>query len=408
MVRIPCLKHKFKLYQRHTIEKVNQIEVSRKYLYVVCTVSSPPIKFQRRYIGVDLNSTHHIAVAAFPCTGKVWKFGKQASIRKKYFKLRQRFQRDGKFQKVKELREKEKHVIYNLNHHISNKIVREAKRNNADIAVEDLTGIRKPKRKGGRASSEALVYELKQPKTDLLGAVTQQMIFARAWCHRNSAELNVSTSDSFGSYTGQKGIPLWEDGGNGTQEEHLSARQLVTRVLSTTTRSADRKLPGTYQIQNLLARDGFSEAFSSSFRAKIRDSFLEVLPESQIPTEIIALHFRAGEILNMRERYIPARNYRDFLSTLRKRFPNLPVHVFTNKRPSEKEDPEFDSVFEGCILHDGTPSILATWRVFMEARVYVMARSSFSHVPALCRADKDVTTFYKPFWHPPLGHWEKW
>lgn len=165
MIRIPCLKYAFKLYPRHAIEKVNQIEVGQKYIYVACTVSSLPVKSHKRYIGVDLNSTHHIAVAACPCTGKVWKLGKQASIRKKYFKLRQRFQKEDKFRKVKELGEKEKHVIHNLNHHISNKIVREAKRNNADIALEDLTGIRKPKYKG-RALNRSIhswsFYQLRQ------------------------------------------------------------------------------------------------------------------------------------------------------------------------------------------------------------------------------------------------------
>ncbi len=165
MIRIPCLKHEFKLYPRHTIEKVNQIEINHKYLYVACTVSSEPVRFQRRYIGVDLNSSHHIAVAAFPHTGKVWKLGKQASIRKKYFKLRQRFQKDSKLYKAKEVGRREKNIIYNLNHQISNKIVREAKKNKADIAVEDLTGIRKPKRKG-RALNRSIhswsFYQLRQ------------------------------------------------------------------------------------------------------------------------------------------------------------------------------------------------------------------------------------------------------
>lgn len=148
MIRIPCLKHEFELYPRHRIEKVNQIEINHKYFYVSCTIFSEPVICQRRYIGIDLNSSHHIVVAAFPNTGKVWKLGKQASIRKKYFKLRQRFQKDNKLYKAKEVGQLEKNIIYNLNHQISNKIVREAKKNKADIAVEDLTGIRKPKCKG--------------------------------------------------------------------------------------------------------------------------------------------------------------------------------------------------------------------------------------------------------------------
>lgn len=165
VIRIPCLKHEFELYPRHLIEKVNQIEINHKYLYVVCTVSSDPVRFQRKYIGVDLNSSHHIAVAACPDTGKVWKLGKQASIRKKYFKLRQRFQKDEKLYKVKEIGQREKNIIYNLNHQISNKIVREAKKNKTDIAVEDLTGIRKSKRKGkalNRSIHSWCFYQLRQ------------------------------------------------------------------------------------------------------------------------------------------------------------------------------------------------------------------------------------------------------
>ncbi len=166
MVRIQCLKHVFKLYPRHKVEKINQIEINKNYLFVACTVSSTPIQYKRRYIGVDLNATHHIAVAALPETGKVWKLGKQASIRKKYFKLRQRFQKDKKFRKCKELGHRERNIIYNLNHHISNKIVQEAKKNKADIAVEDLTGIRKRKVKGKGALNRTIhswaFYQLKE------------------------------------------------------------------------------------------------------------------------------------------------------------------------------------------------------------------------------------------------------
>ena len=94
-------------------------------------------------IGVDRNTTGHIAVVSDPETGKVLKLGKSAlHIHQKYKNIRKDLQHKGKYGKVKQIKERESNIVRDLNHKVSRKIVDTAKDSGKGIKLEDLTGIR--------------------------------------------------------------------------------------------------------------------------------------------------------------------------------------------------------------------------------------------------------------------------
>lgn len=142
IIRIPCVKLSLE-YQFPEFEKINQIELGKTFAYVSVTIPENEVCQSTNYIGVDRNTTGHIATAANPETGKVWKLGKKGlHIHTKYKNIRKSLQKKGKYRKVKQIKDRESRIVKDLNHKISRKIVETAKENNCGIKLEDLTGIR--------------------------------------------------------------------------------------------------------------------------------------------------------------------------------------------------------------------------------------------------------------------------
>jgi len=145
-ITIPCLKLVLD-YQFPDFEKINQIEIGKEYACVSVTVPEEVPQKPINYIGVDRNTTGHIAVAANPKTGKIWKLGKKGlHIHNKYKNIRKSLQKQGKYRKVKQIKDRESRIVKDLNHKISKKIVDIAVKNNSGIKLEDLTGIRNNKK----------------------------------------------------------------------------------------------------------------------------------------------------------------------------------------------------------------------------------------------------------------------
>jgi len=93
------------------------------------------------FIGVDRNTTSHIAVVANPNTGKVYKLGKEAlHIHNKYKGMRRKLQKAGKFGVLKKIKSRERNIIKDINHKVADKIVEIAKESNAGIKLEQLYG----------------------------------------------------------------------------------------------------------------------------------------------------------------------------------------------------------------------------------------------------------------------------
>ena len=158
-------------------EKVNQVELDNEYAYISVTVKEAKQMKVKNWIGVDRNTTGHIAVVGNPKTGKVWKLGKEAiHIHKKYSELRCGLQKKGKYKLVKAIKQRESHIVRNLNHHVSKKIVSIAKTNKSGIKLENLKGIRQSSNRTAKSFRYSLnswsFYQLQQMieyKARLLG-----------------------------------------------------------------------------------------------------------------------------------------------------------------------------------------------------------------------------------------------
>lgn len=163
-------------YQFPDFQKINQIELDKEFAYVSCTVAEQPEMIPQCFIGVDRNTTGHVAVTANPDTGKIEKFGKSAlHVHRKYSAIRKRLQKEGKFRELKRVKDRESRIVKDLNHKISRKIVDMAQEQHAALVFEELNGIRKT-RKQHRSFKYALhswsFYQLQQfveYKAKLLG-----------------------------------------------------------------------------------------------------------------------------------------------------------------------------------------------------------------------------------------------
>lgn len=181
-IRIPCLKLVFNYNFRNDFTKIHQIEISEHYVYVSAAFPEQLVSQPSHAVGVDLNATGHLAVAADPSRGKVLKLGKSGShIRRSYKSLRRRFQKRSKFKKLKTINRRESRRVRDLNHKISRKVVQYAKDSNALIKLEKLTHIRRRTRRGTPTSKGTRCavnnwsfYQLQQfieYKAKLLGVV---------------------------------------------------------------------------------------------------------------------------------------------------------------------------------------------------------------------------------------------
>ena len=145
-ISIPCLKLKFSYQFPNTFEKINQIEIGYKYIYVAVTFKDLSLKDLDRFIGVDLNATGHCAVVADPA-GRVYMLGRKVQhIHTKYLRYRKKYQRRGLYKKLSRSKARESNIVKDLNHKISKKIVQIALKNDAGIKLENLSGIRQTAR----------------------------------------------------------------------------------------------------------------------------------------------------------------------------------------------------------------------------------------------------------------------
>jgi putative transposase len=140
---VPCIKLLISFHFRTDFEKINQIELNGTFAMVSVTINEPKERNVEGFIGVDRNTTGHVAVVGNPTTGKVWKLGKKAQhIHTKYKNLRRIFQKNKISSMFKKIKNRESHIIRDLNHKISRKIINIADSQNVGIVLEDLQQIR--------------------------------------------------------------------------------------------------------------------------------------------------------------------------------------------------------------------------------------------------------------------------
>ena len=113
--------------------------------------------------------------------------------------------------------------------------------------------------------------------------------------------------------------------------------------------------------------------------------------------DFAAVHVRRGDVHKRdRKRFTPDSKILGVVDALRGR--GMAVHVY-----SEGAVEDFDEYAKrGATVHLGG-SVLEAWSAFLAARCLVVARSSFSYVPAALREGGVV---FEPFWHLPAA--EAW
>ena len=140
---VPALKLRFN-YQFPNFQRINQIEINEEYIFVSVTIHEKPLHEVNSWIGVDLNTTGHVVVIADPESGKIEKLGKKAEhIHKKYKNIRKDLQKNGKFKKIKKIKNRESRIVRDLNHKMSREVVNVADESNSGIKLEQLKNIRK-------------------------------------------------------------------------------------------------------------------------------------------------------------------------------------------------------------------------------------------------------------------------
>jgi len=85
-IRIPCLNFSFPYRFPNNFTKINQIEISEEYIFIAATVPEEPQMETDKWIGIDLNTTGHVAVVA--------------KLDNKYKNIRRWLQKRGNHQRV--------------------------------------------------------------------------------------------------------------------------------------------------------------------------------------------------------------------------------------------------------------------------------------------------------------------
>lgn len=252
-------------------------------------------------------------------------------------------------------------------------------------------------------------------RTDLLGSFTQHVLFAKFYSNYKNKTLlinDISKLDNMSGFESQhKYISQYSKVSSDSKDDHIRYRKKVCSSLikyhtgNYKSSSLKKNIGGTYDIQRKICEIGINKVINDKTKKNIRQDLLNNLSSTQINTNnLIAVHFRSGEIINMQNRYIHSSKYSKILENLRKQYPNHKIIIFTgNLPPSEHDD---FATFKGYEIHTNT-DVLELWTIFILADIFVVARSSFSHAPSLLRYNSQKT-YYATFWHPKLESWNTW
>lgn len=142
-IYIPSLKLWLEMWFDKDFNKISQIEIGKEFAYISVNYNEPKNYEPETFIGVDRNSTKHVLVACDANTGKILKLGKSCNhIHSKYKNIRKILQKQGKFRKLKEIKNRESRIVKDTNHKITTALVNYAKGVNGCIVLEELKGIR--------------------------------------------------------------------------------------------------------------------------------------------------------------------------------------------------------------------------------------------------------------------------
>jgi hypothetical protein len=264
-------------------------------------------------------------------------------------------------------------------------------------------------------------YVISNTRTDLLGSFTQGIlihIIDKSEKYNILLDITNNNLTNFAEFKNQnlqklkdKGkyiTNIFETVGTETEDDHKNNRKKILDILFNYTIKSNNKnfkrvsSDINFNLDSKSIKERTILLDNCQILKNIREMFVFELPSFIIPllnSGYIAIHFRAGEITNMSDRYLHSSEYTNILKDIRK-FINLPIFVFISDIPSTKVD-NLD-IFKkyNCIIITNTDSnTLNTIASFVYADIFIMARSSLSFVSSLIRNHKSQITFYKDFWH---------
>ena len=160
-------------------------------------------------------------------------------------------------------------------------------------------------------------------------------------------------------------------------------------------------LNNIFYLQKQLQTIGINKVINISDVTIIRKNILSKLPLTKINTSnIITVHFENNDILN-----IHSSKYFNILQHLCKKYTDYKIIIFTHKYVLS----DFDDLatFKKFDIYSDEINLLEMWRIFVEAPIIVMSKSTLSYSAALLRTSNQKT-YYANFWHPYLDHWIHW
>lgn len=167
----------------------------------------------------------------------------------------------------------------------------------------------------------------------------------------------------------------------------------------------------TKVLQKIIVRGagGMDAVFNGNVRSELYSGYIKQHFGADPPGRNdgrlkVCIHVRHGEVCDKPKRFIPSTEYVKLLSDLKEIVPDADIHLYSARWC----DGDSQDVFRerGVTMHVDDVGVFETWEQFILADILVIARSSFSYVPALI--NNKGTVLYREFWHPALGDWIGW
>lgn len=141
--------------------------------------------------------------------------------------------------------------------------------------------------------------------------------------------------------------------------------------------------------------------YTDSVITKIRNYYYST-EKPEIHDIEIAIHIRRGDvnqnsICRSIPRFISNDKYIKIIQSLKEKYPNFKISIFSEGKLSDFEILHSDNVYFHL-----NEDIRETFHSLVSSKILVMANSSFSYSSALLNKNM---IYYSDFWHDPLNHW---
>ena len=238
---------------------------------------------------------------------------------------------------------------------------------------------------------------------DRTGSQINEEIFTFAYCVKNHME-----------YSGclDKSTIIDQDGSR--FDKHVKLSKFLNLPLP-------QKSPDSFDNLRKIEEQDYSRRVYPDVNDLIDDLFINRLhglyySQQQVkrePNLQVAVHIRRGDVKSDNSmRFVPQEYYLEKIQKIREMDPQAEIRVFTeatysltkdeSKIVKEKDQEDFSKFRDlGCKMMIDT-DIQEAWQYMIHADVFLMAKSSFSWVPALYNRNFVV---YYPAWYQKINRW---